>query len=329
MMPMHEASREHRLIHRYFSNCGARRDDVRLGVGDDGAIVQVPPEQDLVTVVDTLVADVHFASGTPAGAVGHKALAVNLSDVAAMGAQPAWATLALTLPDIDEAWIEAFARGFDALARSYDVALVGGDISRGPLAVTVQVQALLPRGRGLRRSGAGAGDGLYVTGTPGDAALGLAIEQGAVEAQGDARDYLLQRLRWPEPRVSTGQRLLDYASAAIDISDGLLTDLEHLCQASGVGARVLLEQLPQSAAYAEVAGSQQGLALGGGDDYELLVAIPAQYEAQIAGILEKLDCPLSRIGCLVAEAGIECVDGAGNPVSVPLTGYRHFAEDAE
>ena len=325
---MHEDSQEHALIRRYFSACGAERDDVRLGVGDDGAIVHVPPDQALVTVVDTLVAGVHFDLRAPAQTVGHKALAVNLSDVAAMGAVPAWMTLALSLPDIDASWVASFARGLDMLARAHDVALVGGDITRGPLTVTVQVQALLPRGQGLQRKGARAGDRLYVTGTPGDAALGLAIEQGAIEVPALHRDYLLQRLRQPEPRLAAGRSLLDYASAAIDVSDGLLTDLGHLCRASGVGVRVEIDALPQSAALHETVDGDAALslALGGGDDYELLVALPGTNEVQALAAMGGLDCGFTPIGTFVEGADVLCINAAGDPVAIAAPGYRHFGE---
>ncbi len=328
---MHEDSLEHALIQRYFSDCGARRSDVCLGVGDDGAIVRMPAGKDLVTVVDTLVAGVHFDPRAPAGTVGHKALAVNLSDLAAMGAEPAWATLALSLPEIDEVWVAGFARGLDALANAHDVALVGGDTTRGPLTVTIQVQALLPQGQGLMRSGARPGDRLYVTGTPGDAALGLAIEQGESGVPDVHRDYLLQRLRQPEPRLAAGQRLLGLASAAIDISDGLLTDLGHLCRASRVGARLDVDALPRSPALDSVvdADRARSLALGGGDDYELLVALPEAREVDALAALAGLDCHFTRIGCLVEAPGVLCLDASGETVSVAAGGYRHFGGEAE
>lgn len=250
------------LIDRYFRDAAARRDDVVLGVGDDGALLRPKAGFDLVMVTDTLVEGTHFKAGASPRSIGHRALAVNLSDLAAMGATPAWALLALTLPATDESWIKEFAAGFLDLARLHDVALVGGDTTRGPLSVTVQAVGYVPHGQGLHRSGARAGDVVLVSGTLGDAAAGLH----------DSNEYLRGRFNYPTPRIELGESLLDIASAAMDVSDGLLADLAKMITASGVGATLEIENLPLSK---ELLGEKglvdaRYLALTGGDDYELL-----------------------------------------------------------
>ena len=226
------------------------RSDVLLGIGDDAAVVTVPDDHDLVLCMDTLVAGVHFPEDTSPGAIGHKALAVNLSDLAAMGAEPAWFTLSVTLPHADADWLAAFAQGMFRLADHYRVQLVGGDVTRGPLSVTVQAHGLVPRGRALRRSGAAVGDRIYVTGTLGDA--GLALHQGAEQAPA-----LRQRLDYPSPRVEAGLALRGLASAAIDISDGLLADLGHLLEDGRQGAMLEVDDLPRSAGFRAIANADE------------------------------------------------------------------------
>src|SRR5215469_1498000 len=197
---------EFALIERYFRNCGVSRQDVTLGVGDDAALLAVTPGCTLVAAADTLVAGVHFPPDSPPASVGHRALAVNLSDLAAMGARPAWALLALTLPEAAETWLGEFAAGLCALARAHSVALVGGDTTRGPLCVTVSLLGHVPAGQALRRSGGHAGDALFVSGTPGDAAAGLALEQGRLQAPDAARSWLRERFLLPTPRMALGER---------------------------------------------------------------------------------------------------------------------------
>jgi len=309
------------LIRKYFTRPGTRQ-DVILGVGDDAALLRVPPDQELVVCVDTLVSGVHFPADTPAQAVGHKALAVNLSDIAAMGATPAWATLALTLPEADEAWLAEFSEGFLGLARRYDVDLVGGDTTQGPLSVTVQVMGLVPRGQALRRAGARAGEGIYVTGTLGDAALGL--RQWAHRGQGDGNtDWLVERLTHPSPRIEAGLALRGQARCAIDLSDGLLADLGHVLEASGVGATLQLSEMPLSEAFRALCGDAPdwGLALAGGDDYELLFTLPEG----VAGLLRTcVPTPFNRIGTIDAEPGLRLLDDDGRPFSLLTPGYQHF-----
>jgi thiamine-monophosphate kinase len=243
---------EFELIDRFFAKLGATRPDVLLGVGDDAALLVPPPAEVLALCVDTLVEGVHFPTGLDAADIGWRALAVNLSDLAAMGAKPAWATLALTLPRLDEAmedWLEAFALGFDALARQHGVALVGGDTTRGPLTISVTAAGFVPAGQSLQRSGARVGDLVYVTGWPGDAAAGLELLQGKRQCASRAdRSILESRFRRPEPRVAVGQKLRGLAPACIDVSDGLAQDLGRLAAASGVGARLRVNELPRSRA---------------------------------------------------------------------------------
>ncbi|MGB8327720.1 MAG: thiamine-phosphate kinase [Steroidobacteraceae bacterium] len=322
---------EFALIERYFRGAGVHRADVVVGIGDDGAVLDVPAGAQLVAVVDSLVEGVHFPAGSPAASIGHRALAVNLSDLAAMGARPAWALLAITLRQADERWLEAFAAGFSALAAAHQVALVGGDTTAGPLSVTVQALGFVAPGRALLRSGGHADDELYVTGSPGDAACGLRLEQGecAVTAHAHAQaagSELRRRFLYPSPRVEWGTALVGWASAAIDVSDGLLGDLGKLAAASGCGAAIDVERLPLSPSLIEVAGREgaEHFALTGGDDYELLFAVPPDRathfaaHARTAGIACRAIGRLTLGGAVVARRG-------GSVIQVSHSGFDHFA----
>jgi thiamine-monophosphate kinase len=313
---------EFELIDRWFTGRGAPRADVRLPVGDDAAIVAPPQGAEVVLALDTIVAGTHFTPDMPARAAGHRALAVNLSDIAAMGAEPSWALLGLTLPAVDEAWLAGFSQGLHELALSHGVALVGGDTTRGPLAATVTLAGLVPPGAALRRRGARAGDDVWVSGTPGDAGAGLAILQGRLEAAGAAREYLLRRFLLPEPRVALGLALRGLASACIDVSDGLAGDLAKLCLASGTGARLESRQLPLSPALVETAGREAAVrhALAGGDDYELLFTAPAALRGGIGALAAGVAC--RRIGTVTAGRGVQ-VDGAELPRDAGH-GFDHF-----
>jgi thiamine-monophosphate kinase len=314
---------EFELIAKYF-NRPTSRGDVRLGVGDDAAVLQVPSDRRLVAAVDTIVEGVHFPVGTDASAIGHRAVAVNLSDMAAMGAEPAWMTLSLSLPSADASWLEGFAAGLYQLADRYSVALVGGDTVRGPLSITIQILGLVETDRWLTRAGAKPGDALFVSGIPGEAAAGLeAILRP--QAKSAATDHLIRRFLWPEPRVELGRVLRPLATAAIDVSDGLLADLGHICELSGCAAQLELDLLPRSSATHAVfdAGECERFALSGGDDYELLFTVPSERVLDIEKtIASGIRC--TQIGRMVAGSGVTCFR-TGQPVTIARAGYDHFA----
>jgi thiamine-monophosphate kinase len=313
---------EFELIERFFTARGAAREDVLLGVGDDAALLAMPPGAELVLALDTIVAGRHFPPDANGRAVGHRVLAVNLSDFAAMGAEPAWALLGLTLPASDEIWLDAFASGFDELARRFGVALVGGDTTRGPLCATVTLAGWVPAGTALRRGGARPGDDLWISGTPGDAGAGLAILQGRLAATGAVREELLRRFLLPEPRVQLGLALRGIATACIDVSDGLAADLAKLCRASDAGALLDAARLPRSAALTTAAGDTAALqlALSAGDDYELVFSAPPAARRRI----EKLDSAVAVhcIGEITEVPGVR-VEGAALERDA-AHGFDHF-----
>ena len=312
---------EFELIRDFFTR-PAHDDSVVLGVGDDAALLCVPAGHELAVTTDTLVAGRHFPEDATPFDIGWKSLAVNLSDLAAMGATARWVTLALTLPVSDDAFLEGFARGFFALADAERVSLVGGDTTRGPLAVTVTAMGTVPAGTALRRGGARAGDDLYVSGSVGDAGLGLrlVLDQLGDDMPAPARDFALQRLHRPEPRLALGEGLRGVASACLDVSDGLAQDLGHLLAASGAGAELWLEALPRSAALAGIDPAFADiLALTSGDDYELLFTAPPSQRGSIA----LLSPACTRIGVVTAAPGLRFLRG-GVPVDMPQAGFRHF-----
>ena len=316
---------EFELIERYFRDCGAARSDVIAGIGDDAALVAVPPDTELVVATDTLVAGVHFPEGSPAASIGHRALAVNLSDLAAMGARAAWALLALTIPRAEEAWLAEFAAGFAALARAHRVALVGGDTTRGPLTVTVQLLGTVPPGAALRRCGGRAGDALFVSGTPGDAAAGLALEERRLAAEPLALAYLRERFLRPTPRMALGERLRGHASACIDVSDGLLGDAGKLARASQTGVEISFAAVPVSEPLVRAVGEEQArtLALTGGDDYELLFAVHPEKVSAMLADLPPERWGYTRIGALRAAPGAEVLR-EGTVMQFSHSGYQHF-----
>ncbi|UPG86626.1 thiamine-phosphate kinase [Luteibacter aegosomatis] len=312
------------LIERIRRHTDVNRDDVATGIGDDAAVVAVPAGRELAIAVDTLVEGVHFPVGTAPADIGWKALAVNLSDLAAMGATPAWALLALTLPTSDEAFVDGLARGFAELATPYRLALIGGDTTRGPLTVTVAVHGFTAPGEALLRSGARVGDVVMVTGTLGDAAAGLRCL-----AEADASPYvaLVERLNRPTPRVSAGQALRGIATACIDVSDGLVADLGHLCARSGVGAEIDVAMLPRSSAMLAHFHDADAIdfALGGGDDYELCFTVPADRANEVAADLARIGGGATRIGRVVEGAGVHVIDASGQAVAPVRAGWNHFA----
>jgi thiamine-monophosphate kinase len=321
---------EFRLIERIRELTAQPRDDVRLGIGDDAAVLAVPVGQELVAAIDTLVEGVHFPRGTAAADIGWKALAVNLSDLAAMGASPAWALLALTLPDADTAFVEGFAEGFARLAQPSRLALVGGDTTRGPLSISIVVHGFVPPGKALTRAGARVGDAVLVTGTLGDAAAGLHALQNPLDdddSRGGLREFLIERLNLPTPRLAAGAALRGQASACIDISDGLLADLGHLCRASGVGAEIDAALLPRSSALMALYDEASALrfALGGGDDYELCFTVPATKLAGVQADLSRLGCGVTRIGRVVEGNGVRVRAADGEWINDEPPGWEHFA----
>jgi thiamine-monophosphate kinase len=312
------------IIARYFSRA-AGRTDVLLGVGDDAALLLPPPGQALVAATDTLVENRHFLPGTPAAALGHQALAVNLSDLAAMGAEPAWALLSLSLPEPDERWLEDFARGLYALAAAHGVALVGGDTVSGPRVVTVEVLGFVPPEAALRRSGARAGDVVYVSGTPGEAAAGLELLASGA-AGFDSADRRVRRFLQGEPRVALGRALRGLATSAMDVSDGLLGDLRKLAGASGGGVRLDLERLPIApvlAAHYDRAQCERYV-LHGGDDYELLFTVPPAQAGALGAIAREAGVAVHAIGTVERGSGVQCMR-AGRVEAVTGRGYDHFA----
>lgn len=316
------------IIQKYFTSTATSREDVALGVGDDAALITPPSDQQLVIAIDTLVAGVHFPETTAPYDIGWKSLAVNLSDLAAMGAEPAWFTLALTLEQADEDWLAAFSAGLSNLASQSGVQLVGGDTTRGPLTITVQVAGYVPSGQALKRSGANPGDEIWISGTPGDAALGLQCAQNRIQGDIGMSEYLRERLDRPQPRTHLGMALRGLASACIDVSDGLLADLQHLCEASGHGATLHLPDIPLSDAAHQVIErypDYADLPLLGGDDYELCFTAPAKQHAAVQA-LGKTDIPVSCIGRIEAEAGVRCLEQGGQLHRTAVLGYQHFGD---
>ncbi|GGD08051.1 thiamine-phosphate kinase [Franconibacter pulveris 1160] len=318
---------EFSLIARYFDRVRTARLDVETGIGDDCALLNVPEKQTLAISTDTLVSGIHFLPDIDPRDLGYKALAVNLSDLAAMGATPAWLTLALTLPEVDEAWLAAFSDSLFEQLSYYEMQLIGGDTTRGPLSMTLGIHGLVPVGRALKRAGARPGDWIYVTGTPGDSAAGLAILQKQLQvSDAQCADYLVQRHLRPTPRVLQGQALRDRASAAIDLSDGLISDLGHILKASDCGARVELNDLPLSEQLRSVTTLEQAQrwALSGGEDYELCFTVPELNRGALDVALGHLGVPFTCIGQVMPPSeGMQFVRD-GEPVTLNWKGYDHF-----
>ncbi|CAI8727675.1 thiamine-phosphate kinase [Kosakonia quasisacchari] len=319
---------EFSLIARYFDRVRNSRRDVETGIGDDCALLNVPEKQTLAISVDTLVAGNHFLLDIDPADLAYKAIASNLSDLAAMGADPAWLTLALTLPEADEAWLQAFSDSLFEQLNYYDMQLIGGDTTRGPLSMTIGIHGYVPVGRAMKRSGAKPGDWIYVTGTPGDSAAGLAILQQrlVVDDSADAQ-YLLKRHLRPTPRVLQGQALRNLASSAIDLSDGLISDLAHVLKASSCGARIDLNALPFSDAIRRHVTPDQALrwALSGGEDYELCFTVPELNRGALDVAIGQLGAPFTCIGQISADIEGLHFTRDGKAVTLDWKGYDHFA----
>ena len=313
------------LIRDFFRDATAQRDDVVLGIGDDCALLEVPVGKQLAVSMDTLVVGRHFVADVDPELLGHKALAVNLSDLAAMGATPAWVTLSVTLPDADAEWIKRFMVGFTALAKRYQLTLIGGDTTRGPLAITVQVHGFVDPEKSLRRDAAKIGDLIYVSGQLGDAGLALMAQQGLYVKQGSLAS-LKQRLDRPEPRIELGRAATTHSRCAIDLSDGLGSDLGHICEESNVGALIYLDKLPMSDAVAEYVteSGDWSLPLSAGDDYELCMTVPAQHQAAFEAAMQQQEVPVTWIGMIEQGEQVRAMSPNGDVDAYVARGYDHF-----
>lgn len=315
---------EFNLIERFFTKPAPQ---AVLGVGDDAALMAVSPNMELAVSTDMLVSGTHFFHDADPRKLGWKALAVNVSDMAAMGAQPRWATLAIALPRADASWLAAFAGGFFACAKEFGIDLVGGDTTRGPLNLSVTIFGEIPRDQALRRSGARPDDDIWVSGTLGGAALALNALQGKVEIAEDDVNVCRHLLDTPQPRVELGLALRGIATSALDISDGLLGDLGHILERSSVGAELCFDALPLHPVLEPFLAEEwaQRCLLSGGDDYELCFTAPRARHDAIKALEDKLGVKLSRIGKITAGSGLQLLDVAGHPMTKPGSGYDHFA----
>ena len=318
---------EFSLIARYFDRVKSARFDVETGIGDDCALLNIPEKQTLAISTDTLVSGIHFLPDIDPADLAYKALAVNVSDLAAMGADPAWLTLALTLPSVDESWLNAFSDSLFEQLDYYDMQLIGGDTTKGPLSMTLGIHGYGPVGRALKRSGAKPGDWIYVTGTPGDSAAGLAILQNRLTVSDETDNaYLVKRHLRPTPRILQGQALRDLASSAIDLSDGLVSDLGHILKASECGARIDLDALPYSEAMQRHVDGEQAMrwALSGGEDYELCFTVPELNRGALDVALGHLGVPFTCIGQMSADVDGMHFQRGGDVVTFDYKGFDHF-----
>jgi thiamine-monophosphate kinase len=314
---------EFEIIEQFFHSAQYYSSHTMVGVGDDAAVFSVPTQQQVVTTVDALVEGIHFPVNAKASDIGYKSLAVSLSDLAAMGAKPENVLLALTLPSANAAWLQDFAAGFFELAKQYQIDLIGGNITRGPLSITVTANGFVPKNKAILRHGAKAGDLIYVTGTLGDAGLALAA---ILRDPATVNTFLLNRFYRPTPRVAVGMALRGIAHAMIDISDGLYADLQKMLIMSGVGGDIQAKQLPLSVAMrcCEEKEAWQ-YALTAGEDYELCFTIPAAKQSKIAEIGAKTGCEIHLIGEVTAANALTAWDDEGHPVKLLKKGYEHFS----
>lgn len=321
--------KEFELINRYFKGRGITRRDVNLGIGDDCALVTVPPNCQLAVTTDTLVCGVHFFDDISPRALGHRSLAVNLSDLAAMGAEPAWVSVGLTLPNIDPLWIEEFTEGMHEIAEYFNVQIIGGDTTQGPLSITICAKGTVPEGKALRRSGAKVGDWIFVTGPLGDAGLAIESRKRHLKIEPEHLKYVNKRFDFPTPRVAAGQFLRGVASSAIDVSDGLLADLGHILDMSQVSAVVNVESIPTSDAMKSSLNFEQQLPfiLNYGDDYELLFTVPDSKKGMLDLKLRQYDVNATCIGQIKSGDGqIELLYNK-EKFDFKHTGFEHFSKE--
>lgn len=313
------------LINQYFKTASVKRNDVVLGIGDDCALLSPPPGKLIAVSTDTLISGVHFPENTKPEDIGYKSLAVNLSDLAAMGAEPAWVSLAISLPDVNSHWLEKFMHGFNELAEEFNVALVGGDTTRGPLSITINVTGFIDEQYALKRSSARPGDLIFVTGTLGDARAGLesVLNNTALDPN---IEFCIKRLNRPAPKVMAGQLLRQFGVAAIDLSDGLLADLTHICKASNTGALIKLETLPLSAALTQYYKNQPDWQkiISAGDDYELCFTCPENKLDNMLSVFNDNKIQLTHIGEVTGSQDIQCLMKDGTYLDVQQKGYNHF-----
>jgi len=318
--------KEFALINQFFRRENKRK-DVQLGVGDDCALIKVPESQSLAVTMDTLIEGIHFPKDCRPADIAHKAIVVNLSDLAAMGAEPAWLTLALTLPQADTEWVQEFADSLFEQAEHFGVEVIGGDTTQGPLSVTIQAHGFVPEDKAIVRSGAQPGDLIFVTGSIGDAGLGLDIMQGSHKVRHQENvDFLMKRLNRPQPRVAAGIALRNKATAAIDLSDGLAADLQHILNNSNVGARLRLDLLPLSDELLDEVGLESAIkyALSSGDDYELCFTVPEEHVSPVKVALDSAGVPYTRVGRIQPGSGINYFRGE-EAVDMQIGGYQHFS----
>lgn len=321
--------KEFELIRTYFTGRGHVRKDVVLGVGDDAALTKVPEDKLLVVATDTMVENVHFFNDADARSVGHKCLAVNLSDFAAMGAEPAWASVALTLPNADEQWVKGFSDGLYEVADYYNVQIIGGDTTKGPLTVTVSLKGFVQEDNVLLRSGAKVGDWIYVTGSLGDSALAVDARLNPKHLPQNALKKAQEKFDYPSARIAAGQLLRKVATSALDVSDGVLQDLGHILHASDVAACIHVDKLPISDNVREAVSEEEAikLALIGGEDYELLFTIPEERKVYLEQNATAMGVKSTCIGQIKSGEGKISLKKDGEPYPMPeISGYQHFTE---
>ena len=311
------------IIQQYFSKITSNKntENISLAIGDDAAIVSIPNGKELVVCTDTLNENIHFPHNTSAYDIGYKALAVNLSDLAAMGATPKWFTLNLSLPDVNEQWIHAFAKGLADLAAKYELDLIGGDTTRGALSISITLAGHIQKNQALTRSAAKIGDKVYITGCTGEAAYGL--ESILKNLEHDSKEYFLSRLNQPSPRVELGKALLGIANACIDVSDGLLADAKHIVQASQCGMALHIEDIPLPKL--DNIEKAKEYALSGGDDYELIFTVAQKSQKALDELIDtfKDECTITCIGSVIEEEGLSLLEN-NQKINLPALGYQHF-----